>query len=116
MPLSFEVRVACLEDLAHVDARVRALCNTTTGAQCQSLLTTEYQNWRRSVARALLPPCALAGDSAPTVTDAYLSGIRLRFVAPMCVITQSLPHALAVHASDLRKRKLPALDVSVDQL
>jgi len=116
MPLSFEVRVACIADLAHVDARVRAICNTTTGAQCQSLLTTEYQNWRRSVARSLLPPSALADYSTPTVTDAYLSGMRLRFVAPMCTITQSLPHALAVHAHDLRKRKLSALDVSVDQL
>jgi len=116
MPLSFEVRVACIADLAHVDARVRAICNTTTGAQCQSLLTTEYQNWRRSVARSLLPPSALADYSTPTVTDAYLSGMRLRFVAPMCTITQSLPHALAVHAHDLRKRKLSTLDVSVDQL
>jgi hypothetical protein len=87
----------------HVDARVRALCNTTAGAQCQSLLTTEYQGWRRTVARMLLAatPCA----APPGATEAYLSGIRLRFVPPMCLITQSLPNVLAVHASDLRKRK-----------
>jgi hypothetical protein len=114
MALCFEVPVKCLADLVHVDARVRALCNTTAGAQCQSLLTTEYQGWRRTVARMLLAatPCA----APPGATEAYLSGIRLRFVPPMCLITQSLPNVLAVHASDLRKRKQPALDVSADQM
>jgi hypothetical protein len=115
MALSFEVPVACLADLAHVDARVRTLCNTTAGAQCQSLLTTEYQCWRRTVARMLLGRSA-AACAPPSATEAYLSGIRLRFVPPMCVITQSLPSALAVHAGELRKRKQHALDVSADQL
>jgi hypothetical protein len=109
MALCFEVPVTCLADLMHVDARVRALCNTTAGAQCQSLLTTEYQCWRHTVARMLLArektPCA----PPPGATDAYLSGICLRFVPPICLITQSLPTALAVHAGDLRKRKQHAL-------
>lgn len=112
MALSFEVHVACLADLVQVDARVRALCNTTTGAQCQSLLTTEYQCWRRTVARMLLAH----GAPPHGATEAYLSGIRVRFVPPTCLITQSLPNALTVHASDLRKRKQHSLDVSADQL
>jgi len=114
MTLCFEVRVACPADLAHVDSRVRALCNTTAGAQCQSLLTTEYQRWRRAVARAV--GGAADGACAPDVSDAYLSGLHLCFSARKCVITQSLPQVLTVHASNLRKRKLQTLDVSADQL
>jgi hypothetical protein len=99
-----------------VDTRVCALCNTTAVTQCQSLLTTKYQCWRRTVSRILLETGAKACAPPSGATEAYLSGIRLRFVPTMCVITQSLPSTLAVHAGDMRKRKQHALDVSADQL
>jgi hypothetical protein len=59
-------------------------------------------------AKACAPPSG--------ATEAYLSGVRLCFVQPMCVITQRLPSAIVVHAVDMRKRKQHALDVSADQL
>ena len=95
MALSFEVHVACLADLVQVDVRVRALCNTTTGAQCQSLLTTEYQCCRRTVARMLLAHCAPPHGATKT----YLSGIRVRFVPPTCLITHCPTHSQRMQAT-----------------
>lgn len=115
MALSFEVPVRCLADLQHVDSRVRVLCNTSTGAQCQSLLTTEYQSWRHRVALALTQAGSdgHASAHAPGVVDAFMSGFKLRFAPPTCVITTSVPcapsaHGLSAHglsAHGLRKRK-----------
>jgi hypothetical protein len=105
MTIQFEVPVHCLADLRLVDSRVRALCNTTSGAQCQSMLTTEYQCWRRNVALWLLQGCVDARSPPQGAVDAYMNGFRLRFAPPTCVITQSLPSTAAVSADGLRKRK-----------
>jgi len=104
--VSFEVPVRCLADLQHVDSRVRVLCNTSTGAQCQSLLTTEYQSWRHRVALALAQQSS-CDPHAPTpgVVDAFMSGFKLRFAPPTCLITTSVPSAFTPSALGLRKRK-----------
>jgi hypothetical protein len=57
MGIQIEIPVSTIADLRTVDLRVRALCNTTEGAQCQSLLTMEYQSCRHRVAQFLLKKC-----------------------------------------------------------
>ena len=96
---SFEVPVRCIADLQLVDSRVRSLCNTSKGAQCQSMLTTEYQSWRHKVALALRQPFQHPHDAV----DAFMTGFKLRFSPSTCVITTSVPCAFS--ASGLRKRK-----------
>jgi hypothetical protein len=73
MTIQFEVPVHSLADLRLVDSRVRALCNTTSVAQCQSMLTTEYQCWRREVALWLLQGCVDARSPPQGDVDAYMN-------------------------------------------
>ena len=89
MGFEIQVPVTSLADLETVDVNVRSLCNTTPGAQCQAILTTEYQSWRRRVALFLLQLSNDPHASKPQALDAYLSGFRLRFEQDLCVILQT---------------------------
>lgn len=89
MALSFRIPVTSVADLTAVDVKVRSLCNTTPGAQCQAILTTEYQSWRRRVALALQHVSNDSHASQPQALDAYLGGFRLRFEQDLCVILQT---------------------------
>jgi hypothetical protein len=109
MAIQIEVPVSCVADLLVVDSRVRALCNTMSGAQCQSILATEYQAWRRRVALLLLKRCE-DEYASQTALDAYMHGFRVRYAPPVCVISQNTPTTMLRVADEsaagiLRKRK-----------
>ena len=96
-------------DLQGLDARLRTLSNTTAGAQCQNLLTTEYQAWRLKVGLILqsadgtasgLPT---ASGLSPECLEAFLHGFRLQFSPPTCVIVPCAPSLAS--ATGLCKRK-----------
>jgi len=110
MTSRIELPLHSISDLPALDARLRVLCNTTAGVQCQNVLTTEYQAWRLKVGQMLhkdhdaAPPTAsvLAAEGP----QAFLHGFHLFFSPPMCVIMEHRPGACSVgSAKGLRKRK-----------
>lgn len=105
MGIQIQVAVNAITDLQAVDHNVRTLCNTTPGAQCQAILKTEYQNWRRQV--ALLLQQRVQDPQLPL--DAYLEGFRLRFLQSVCYISQTTPTTELPVADLQRKRKCATL-------
>jgi hypothetical protein len=104
MGIYIEVPVKSIADLQVVDSRVRVLCNTTYGAQCQALLTTEYQSWRRKV--ALFLQCVKQdSDSSQDVINAYMQGFRISFREPLCLISQCSLNVFENSTDAVRKRK-----------
>jgi hypothetical protein len=107
MTSRIELPLHSISDLPALDARLRVLCNTTAGVQCQNVLTTEYQAWRLKVGQMLhkdhdaAPPTAsvLAAEGP----QAFLHGFRLQFSPPTCVIVPCAPSLAS--ATGLRKRK-----------
>ena len=105
MGIQYVVPVNSVADLRVVDSRVRTLCNTSSGAQCQAMLTTEYQSWRRKVAQCLTTHCLQEHTPlSQNVHEAYMQGFRVRFCSPVCIIAQSLPSFVA-DVDNTRKRK-----------
>ena len=103
-----ELSLNSVSDLPALDARLRVLCNTTAGVQCQNVLTTEYQAWRLKVGQMLhkdhdaAPPTAsvLAAEGP----QAFLHGLHLFFSPPTCVIMAHRPGGCSSDKG-LRKRK-----------
>ena len=106
MGIEIVVAVNNVADLTAVDLHLRTVCNTTPGAQCQAILTTEYQRWRRQVALFLQHQHQDPHAALPNVLDAYLNGFRLRFTPRACVISQTTPTTELPVADCQRKRKL----------
>ena len=90
MSCTFVQDVRSMADLKLVDSHVRTLCRTAAGAQCQTLLTTEYQNRRREVAMLVNDSVAARALTASGALHAYMDGITLKFVQPTCVITWTM--------------------------
>ncbi len=105
MGLEFQIPVTSVADLKAVDVKVRSLCNTTAGAQCQAILTTEYQSWRRRVALVLRHVSNDSHASQPQALDAYLSGFCLRFEQDLCLILQTSLNDKNLVSDGARKRK-----------
>jgi hypothetical protein len=112
MGIEITVAVNTVADLQAVDLHIRTLCRTTPGAQCQAILTTEYQCWRRRVALFLQQRDRDPQASLPQALDAYLNGFRLRFVPRTCVISQTTPTTELPVADCQRKRKSCVGDVA----
>jgi len=110
MGIEIEVAVNSVADLQAVDLHLRTLCNTTPGAQCQAILTTEYQSWRRQLALFLNERKHNPHAFLQRPIDAYISGFRLRFNQYVCVISQTTPTTELPAADCQRKRKTSVVE------
>jgi hypothetical protein len=109
MTSRIELPLNSISDLQSLDTLLRTLSNTTAGAQCQNLLTTEYQAWRLRVGMILQSAHGTASGLptesglSPERLEAFLHGFHLQFSPPTCVIMPCVP--LSTIAPGLRKRK-----------
>ena len=79
--------LSSITDILHVEEVLHSMYNTSQGATCQSLMTMEYQLWRKKVVQTFRSP----RTESQCVLSARLSGVKLEYFENSCTISQLLP-------------------------